>query len=550
MQLDSYLEIFTTMYGWAFANIIGEVITGTGLVIVPFAVILFNAWRDAKEQGLESAGVLPLLESVGTKIIVALFVMSLCFATTPITSLSSVNLSYLPDATPQEPNPTMVSRNGGTGSGYDAAMKDASDGTMSTAGNLSQVPAWWFSTMAISSGINRAVRAGIRSGDRQIRMVEDMARNATIQDPRVLNAIQRFYSECFIPARSRYLAAASGALSPTGQSIVAVDNKEYGPTDVDWIGSQLFRTEPGYYADMRSYNPVPDFPVDFSRDIDYYNPASGIAPPHSGVVNPEWGRPTCKQWWEDGSHGVREKMVGHAGSFGKLVEVAGTAMNWSSMDQAKDAFARLAQKRANPQFVDPDRIMGTDYDTVTSFSRTVVGAATVLGVGWEATLASLSMQPLITGLPMIQALVLMAIYMFLPLITFLSGYDLRVLFYGAVAIFTVKLWATMWFIAQWIDARLIDAMYPGAQGNIFVQEISQLAGSMASSGYKRMILNILMICLFVGLPMVWTIMMGWVGINIGTQLNEMMKSSEGLAKSSAGSTAGPVKAVGKTITKL
>ena len=42
MQLDSYLEIFTTMYGWAFANIIGEIITGTGLVIIPFAIIIFG----------------------------------------------------------------------------------------------------------------------------------------------------------------------------------------------------------------------------------------------------------------------------------------------------------------------------------------------------------------------------------------------------------------------------------------------------------------------------------------------------------------------------
>ena len=52
MQLDSYLEIFTTMYGWAFANIIGEIITGTGLVILPFAVLIFQGWREAKEQGL------------------------------------------------------------------------------------------------------------------------------------------------------------------------------------------------------------------------------------------------------------------------------------------------------------------------------------------------------------------------------------------------------------------------------------------------------------------------------------------------------------------
>ncbi|GKS92633.1 conjugal transfer protein TraG N-terminal domain-containing protein [Acidovorax sp. SUPP2539] len=539
MQLDSYLEIFTTMYGWAFANIIGEVITGTGLVIVPFAVILFNAWREAKEQGLESAGVLPLLERVGMNIMVALFVMSLCFATTPITSLNSVNLSYTPPATPLEPNPTPASRNSGTGSGYDTAMKDSTDGTMSPAGNLSYVPAWWFSTMAISSGINSAVRAGIRSGDSQIRMVEDMARTATIQDPRVLNSIQRFYSECFIPARSRYLAAAPGALSATGQGVVAMDNKEYGPTDVDWIGSQLFRTEPGYYADMRSYNPVPGFQVDFSRDIDYYNPASGIAPPHSGVVNPEWGRPTCKQWWEDSAQGVREQMVGHAGSFGKLVEVAGSAMSWSSPDQARDAFAKLAQTKANPHFVDSDRIMGSDYDVMTTVGRSLTGAASTLGVGWEAGLASMSMLPLMTGLPMIQALVLMAIYMFLPLITFLSGYDLRVLFYGGVAIFTVKLWGAMWFIAQWIDARLINAMYPGGQGWVITQEITQIANGSVPAGYKRMILNILLMALFIGLPLVWTAMMGWVGLKVGGELGEMMKGAEKTA-SAAGKRTGNV----------
>ncbi|GKS87275.1 conjugal transfer protein TraG N-terminal domain-containing protein [Acidovorax sp. SUPP1855] len=536
MQLDSYLEIFTTMYGWAFGNIIGEVITGTGLIIVPFAVILFNAWREAKEQGLESAGVLPLLESVGTQIIVALFVMSLCFATTPITSLSSVNLSYMPSATPQEPNPTMVSRNGGTGSGYDAAMKDASDGTMSTAGNLSQVPAWWFSTMAISSGINSAVRAGIRSGDSQIRMVEDMARTATIQDPHVLNAVQRFYSECFVPARSKYLASNRATLTANGQSLIALSNREYGPTDVDWIGSQLFRTEPGYYADMRSYNPVPGFQVDFSRDIDYYNPASGIAPPHSGVVNPDWGRPTCKQWWEDSAQGVREQMVGHAGSFGKLVEVATSAMNWSSPDQARDAFAKLAQTKANPHFVDSDRIMGSDYDVMTTVGRSLTGAASTLGVGWEAGLASMSMLPLMTGLPMIQALVLMAIYMFLPLITFLSGYDLRVLFYGGVAIFTVKLWGAMWFIAQWIDARIINAMYPGGQGWVITQEITQIASGSVPAGYKRMILNILLMALFIGLPLVWTAMMGWVGLRIGAQIESLMKTPADNASAAAGKT--------------
>ena len=71
MQLDSYLEIFTTMYGWAFANIFGEIITGTGLVVVPFMLIVFNAWREAKEQGAENVGVFGVIDRIGTQLITA-----------------------------------------------------------------------------------------------------------------------------------------------------------------------------------------------------------------------------------------------------------------------------------------------------------------------------------------------------------------------------------------------------------------------------------------------------------------------------------------------
>ena len=538
MQLDSYLEIFTTMYGWAFANIIGEIITGTGLVILPFAILIFQGWREAKEQGLHAAGVLPLLERIQTRLVIALFVMSVCFATTPITSLHNSNLAHTPQATPTEPTPTTGTRDGGTGSGFDQAMRDASDGSMSDAGNLAYVPAWWYTVMAVSSGINNAVRGGILNSGSEIRMVEDMARNATIEDPQLLSVIQRFYSECFIPARSRYLAMNKADISPTGQALLAPTNNDYGPTDVDWMGSQLFRTEAGFYNDMRSYNPVPGFAVDFSRDTDYYNPSSGIEPPHPGVVNPDWGRPTCKQWWEDSQQGVRQRMISHSSTWTKLVTAAGSAMNWSSSDQRDDAFAKLAPAKANPSFVDQDRVMGTEYDTATTISRVVGGAVSTLGVGGSLLVSSVAFTPLVTALPMVQALILMGMYMFLPLIAFLSGFDLRVMFYGAVAIFTVKLWAAMWFIAQWIDARLIAGMYPGSQGNVFLQEITHLASGTVPQGYKRMILNVLLLALFIGLPLIWTAMMGWIGVNLGTALDSIMRDTDRSAKNSASSSTG------------
>ena len=531
MQLDSYLEIFTTMYGWAFANIMGEIVTGTGLIALPFALIVFNAWRDAKENGTASGGIIEVIEAVTVKLVVAMFVMAVCFATTPATSLLSLNLNYRPNASAAGAAAAQGSLRGGTGSGYDSAMADASDGSMSPSGNLSYVPAWWYTVMAISSGANNAIRNAIRSDTNSIRQVEDMARTATIDDPKLLHDIQRFYSECFVPARSRYLRMAQSDLSGGGAAILA--NKDYGPTDVDWMGSQLFRKEPGFYDTMRSYNPVPGFAINFARDTDYIQTPAAPGTPEAGYQNPDWGRPTCNEWWDTPTTGVRDELVDHSATWRKLLTTAGNAMTWTSAEARKDAFARLAQTKANPVFVDSDRVLGNDYDKLTTLGRVVTGAVSTFGLAKKALEASIAMVPLLNGLPMLQALVLMGLYMFLPLITFLSGFDLKIMFLGAIGIFTVKFWAVMWFIAQWVDAHLIAALYPGLQGNILVQELTQMTSGTLPSTYKRMLLNVLLMLMFVGLPMLWTAMMAWIGVRVGHGITDLTRSTGQTADSTA-----------------
>jgi hypothetical protein len=549
MQLDSYLEIFTTLYGWAFANIIGEILVGTGLVVLPFALIVFSAWRDVKESGGNASGVLGFVDAVTFKLVAAMFVMSVCFATTPVTSLNNVNLSYTPTSTSDGSAPVPGSSQGGTGSGFDSAMGDAKSGSFSTAGSLAYVPAWWFTTMAISSGINNAIRSGIANAGPDIRMIEDMARNATIEDPVLLKDVQRFYSECFIPARSKYLAMARSDISAAGQAILSPDNKEYGPTDVDWIGSQLFRTEPGFYDTMRSYNPVANFPIDFARDTDYIQTPAEDGTPEAGYTNPQWGRPTCDQWWETADIGLRDRLTQSTSNWQNLLQRASNVLTWTSADAAKDSVAHLAQTKANPNFVDADRIMGNDYDVSTRVGRSAAGWVSMLGLFWKAGEASMTMTPLMFGLPMMQALVLMALYMFLPVITFLSGFNLKVMFLGAIAIFTVKFWAVMWYIAEWVDAHLINAMYPGAQGSVIMQQFTQMGDSPT---YKRTLLNILLMAMFVGLPVIWSSMMAWIGVYVGKGLSEMAsatgKDAQGIASKSgsiAGSIAGSVAKKGR-----
>ncbi|MCL1961732.1 MAG: conjugal transfer protein TraG N-terminal domain-containing protein [Desulfovibrionaceae bacterium] len=540
MQLDSYLEIFTTLYGWAFANLIGEVITGTGLVILPFALLIFNDWREAREQGAESSGgVLGLIDRIGTRLFVALFVMAVCFATSSVTSLSNLDLSYTPPGTAADPSPQPGSSQGGTGSGYDAAMRDASDGSMSATGNLAFVPPWWYTVMALSSGVNFAVRNGLRGGENELRMIENLAHTSTIEDPNLRHEIQRFWNECFTPARSNYLTMNRADIPPDGQAIL-----QKNATDVNAMGSTLFRTVSGFYDSLRAREPVPGWPVNCSRDTEYPS-CSPSADKSEAPPDPQWGKPMCIQWWvgADGQKGLREEMISHSSAWTKLSQASCAAANlvWADNDQCKDSLANLAQYQANPDFTQTDT--QADYGTGTKVWHAVTATFSTTGVVGQALNASFSLTPLLQGLPMLQALVLMSIYMFLPLIVFLSGFDLKVMFYGAVAIFTVKFWASMWFIAQWVDGHLVNAMYPSEQGSDFMKGLIPAA----VQGYKQMILNALLLAMFVGLPMIWTAMMTWIGLRVGVGVGEMLQSAEGQANAAGKSGKAAAGGAAKTV---
>jgi hypothetical protein len=57
--------------------------------------------------------------------------------------------------------------------------------------------------------------------------------------------------------------------------------------------------------------------------------------------------------------------------------------------------------------------------------------------------------------------------------------------------------------------------------------------------YKRTLLNVLMMGLFIGLPLIWSGMMGWVGVSLGHQLSKMITDSENTANSVGNKTPGP-----------
>ena len=60
---------------------------------------------------------------------------------------------------------------------------------------------------------------------------------------------------------------------------------------------------------------------------------------------------------------------------------------------------------------------------------------------------------------MVQALMLLGIYALLPMIVVLFRYSLSMMVVRAMAIFTIKFWNVLWYLAMWVDQNLIQSMY-------------------------------------------------------------------------------------------
>ena len=82
------------------------------------------------------------------------------------------------------------------------------------------------------------------------------------------------------------------------------------------MGSHVYRDTAGYYDTLRPSKQVPGWAYNSARNTEY-DPASP----------PTWGKPTCKEWWENGTQGLREKLINEAdatsaGFSGLVVAVA------------------------------------------------------------------------------------------------------------------------------------------------------------------------------------------------------------------------------------
>ncbi len=498
MAVDSTLELFTTLFGWLFYNSIWDVLVATGIVFLPFLGILVDTIvrSYAREDAQEAANT--SLRIIEVEFFIAFFIIVI--AAVPVTPLNAVDLSFTPRAvvgSPAQPVATVNNSRTTYGGGISFTGAPATV----------NVPVFWFAVMSFSSGFNRAVMEAVPL-TLNYRGYVDELRDARISNPELRHEINDFFRDCYIEARSKYLAE-----RPRSGAITTLLNR-YGPTDPDWIGSHIYQEIPGYYDSIRADSMREGYPWSALRDIEW-----------DAADPPVYGKPFCTEWWQ----GIRQAVLTELSDLDLLSAAAESG--WDPVLR-RDAIIQMALINSPPRWT--TRGYDFAYGNLVDFSVgepgvmvSVQNAAqqglAAYGLGKTSVSFAAYLRVFLEAAPMAQALILMGLYALLPFFILLGRYRFSLLILGAVVLFAVKFWTVLWFFAWWADQNLIQALYPdpGSITTLFSTDLT----------LKRIILNFLTGALYLALPLVLSLYLGLAGIRAAAYLEGV---STNLSRGTAG----------------
>ncbi|WP_287497681.1 conjugal transfer protein TraG N-terminal domain-containing protein [Pandoraea sp. CB10b_02] len=472
-----YLEYYLTLVSWVVHNGIWSVLVASGMFAVPFLAIVIQEWLKARAEGADEGnkGVLSSAR-IENRVFVAIVVIM--FAGIPFIDVDFNTIKYDRSRSTQ----CQVNVPEPTDTGWSQSF--------STINNQSaKVPVWWFAMHAISRAITGASVAAIPCGTdlRQIRMDIDATR---IDDPMLAQEISDFTRDCYGPARAK--------LFMTRPSL-----SEEQMHDVTWIGSNYFVGTAGFYDSYRSRTPRDAWPFDATRD-------AGLAQVPGGG-----GYPTCRQWWSDGGHGLRVRLLAQVDP-SLLTRLAGWA-GFLSQAEVNDSVIRAVasprQQKLNQGAVYTD--YGGQIDM--TLPNIVTRAASDVGL----TVGSLGYFPAMDvvrqALPMVLSLLKMALVICIPLVMLTGTYDLKTVVTVSVVQFAL-FFTEFWFqLARWIDSTILDALYGWGWGwNRPHTNFDPLVG--LNNTFGDMLLNFVMATMFLILPTFWVAALAWAGIRAGNVL--------------------------------
>lgn len=476
MTTGSYLEYALTLLAWVISNGIWGTLTATGFFALPLLFRLISLWLKAREQGKgEGSASELMLAWMENSVYAALLVMM--FTCVPLIDIDISQIKYDVKRsekcnvyTPAKPEQ----------SGYAPLINDIS-------GQTAAVPVWWYLVHTLSKGITSAATAALPCQP-DLRQLRFDIQHTRINDPVLGQELLDFVMECH-----------SSSLARLKQQGIALKTSE--AQDIMWPGSQRFLTQPGYYDTDRARSPREPWPYNATRDAGLINTGNG-------------GYPTCKQWWSDGDTGLRTRILAQV----KPDKLDRLRKLGFLKEQYEEAVLRTVVSPRNMQVSQSGQVYpGYGGNIDRSLTNDVTRLAATVG----HSLSSLAMFPAFDSvrqaLPMVQALLLMALVICTPLVTVLSAYNMKVVLTLTFAQFGTMFLTFWWELARWLDGWLIEMLY-----NSDTHSSWNLLGLQNTQ--DDLILQFVLGAMFIVLPAFWVGALGWSGVKIGGAVDGVIKS--------------------------
>lgn len=499
MTTNSFLEYYLTLLGWVINNSIWSTLVATGIFAVPLGAIIIEEWIRARGEGADEGnkGALALAR-IENRIFSAYVVILFCCI--PMLNISLDQMKF--DSSRSKACGISVIEP--SQSGYSTSFETIGDQSAS-------VPLWWWLIHAFSKGITSSAIAAIPCAPdiRQISMEVDASR---IEDPILLQEVYEFTNDCYGIARSRLF------LNKPNLS----DDDAY---DVKWIGSEYLLKTPGYYDKAYSKLPRKNWPWNESRDTARAKAVNG------------GGYPTCKQWWADSGIGLRDRLVKSVDA--TLWTKLKGWITWSSNTEIENATLR---QLVSPEHQKKSLSSGEIFQgygasgrpgSLNNIGHGINNSVTNVGLLVEKGKYYPKMNAIRTALPMIQAFLVMALVIVLPILMVISTYSFKTVFTATFGMFTLHFLTFWWELARWIDSSLLTALYKNESWGNMAKSYLPLLNATMDGTVQSQVMDFVNGSLFIVLPMFFFSAMGWAGYSVGAGMENMLNKGTGDAGAAA-----------------
>jgi hypothetical protein len=190
-------------------------------------------------------------------------------------------------------------------------------------------------------------------------------------------------------------------------------------------------------------------------------------------------------------------------------------------DEVDDAVIRAVASPRN-QVMNQGQVY-TDYGGQIGFSLTDLAIRVVSDVGVAVgALAFLpAMDAVRQAVPMVLSLTKMALVICIPLLLVIGTYELKLVMTASAVMFAV-FFCDFWFqLARWLDNTILDALYGWTSPH---SNLNALVG--INNTFGDGILQVFVLAtMFLILPTLWTIALGWAGIHVGGFLEGLSRGT-------------------------